>query len=211
MRKLIVFDLDGTLVDTTNLSRESFFGVVKNYGVDADALWPLYNKTNGLPFRERITMVMPEFISRADEILAGITASHIKNIKKMVTAYPDIVETLEKIRIKKAILTSRVGESAFQIIKDILNHPFDYILTPEMTKLHKPNPEPLLELCARFRVAPSEAIFIGDTKHDIECGKRAGVATGAVTWGYYEKKDLKKYKPDYIIEKPSEILNIIEA
>ena len=146
MRKLIVFDLDGTLVDTTNLSRESFFGVVKNYGVDADALWPLYNKTNGLPFRERITMVMPEFISRADEILAGITASHIKNIKKMVTAYPDIVETLEKIRIKKAILTSRVGESAFQIIKDILNHPFDYILTPEMTKLHKPNPEPSFHL-----------------------------------------------------------------
>ncbi|OIP25023.1 hypothetical protein AUK11_01605 [bacterium CG2_30_37_16] len=211
MRKLVVFDLDGTLVDTTRLSKESFFSVVGNYGVDVEKIWPIYNKTNGLPFWERISTVMPDLVSKVDEILADMIDLHIKNVKKLVTAYPDIIETLEKIDIKKAILTSRVGESAFQIIKEILNHSFDYILTPEMTKLHKPNPEPLLELCARFKIAPSEAIFIGDTRYDIECGKRAGVATGAVTWGYYKKKDLKKYKPDYIIEKPSEILNIIEA
>jgi HAD superfamily hydrolase (TIGR01549 family) len=210
MFKLIIFDLDGTLVDSSKLSKMTFYEVVSRFGYDPSLYWDTYRKTSGLPLEEQLRRTIPALVDKKDEYLRLYLEVHKTFIKKAVEKYLGIDEMLRKITIPKAIFTAKNGTSANVIIKDILQVDFDYISTHEMRKFHKPNPEPLLDICQRFNVKPEEALYVGDGIHDIECAKNAGVASMAITWGqYYTVEELKSLKPDYIVDKPEEILDIL--
>ena len=73
------------------------------------------------------------------------------------------------------------------------------------TKKHKPFPEPLLYALAKIHCLPSKAIYIGDEVNDIIASKKAGLSSGAVTWGMDRAEDLTSAKPDVLFTKPSEI------
>ncbi|MGH7675588.1 MAG: HAD-IA family hydrolase, partial [Gemmatimonadales bacterium] len=69
----------------------------------------------------------------------------------------------------------------------------------------KPHPEPVLKAIERLGAAADETVFIGDSRHDIECGRAAGVKTAAVLWGPFDRAHLESTEPDYWLERPEEI------
>jgi pyrophosphatase PpaX len=86
----------------------------------------------------------------------------------------------------------------------------DTIVTSDDTERHKPNPDPVLKALERLRVAPAQAIYIGDTVFDISCGRAAGVQVAAVAWGAHLPEDLRAAQPDYYFETPADLLEWVE-
>jgi len=90
-------------------------------------------------------------------------------------------------------------EDAFAVIvgADEVTHP-------------KPHPEPVLQALERLRAPATDTVFIGDSRHDIECGRAAGVKTAAVLWGPFDRAYLADAQPDYWLERPED-LSILTA
>jgi pyrophosphatase PpaX len=69
----------------------------------------------------------------------------------------------------------------------------------------KPHPEPVLKALEHLRAPAPDTVFIGDSRHDIECGRAAGVQTAAVLWGPFDRSHLADLCPDYWLERPEDI------
>jgi pyrophosphatase PpaX len=69
----------------------------------------------------------------------------------------------------------------------------------------KPHPEPVLRALALLGSDPARAVFIGDSRHDIECGRAAGVRTAAVLWGPFDRAHLDDLRPDYWLAIPADL------
>lgn len=82
---------------------------------------------------------------------------------------------------------------------------FDVIVGSDEVTHPKPHPEPVALALWRLGVTPESAVFIGDARHDMECGRAAGVTTAAVLWGPFGRKDLEDLKPDYWLETPTDL------
>jgi pyrophosphatase PpaX len=209
MIKLVAFDLDGTLVNTAELSRVGFFEAAKELGFDPSVYCDAYAKTSGLPFEQRLKQTMPFILPKKDELKKAMIISQLNNVS-IVKPYDGVQEMLKEINCKTAIITSRVWLMANKIIKESLGIEFDYILTPELTDKHKPSPEPIFYLANKFGILPSEIAIIGDSAYDIECGLKAGSIAIGAGWGFSSKKDLLDHKPHYIAKSPLEILSILK-
>ena len=69
----------------------------------------------------------------------------------------------------------------------------------------KPHPEPVLKALNLLGAPPEETVFVGDSRHDIECGRAAGVKTAAVLWGPFARAHLEDLAPDYWLERPEDL------
>jgi len=74
----------------------------------------------------------------------------------------------------------------------------------------KPHPEPVLKALELLGAPASQAVFIGDSRHDMESGRAAGVKTAAVLWGPFNRSDLEDLAPDYWLEKPAELAHLYD-
>src|SRR3989442_14903093 len=72
----------------------------------------------------------------------------------------------------------------------------------------KPPPEPVLKALEQLRVPAPDAVFIGDSRHDIECGRAAGVKTAAALWGPFDRSHLADLEPDYWLQRPEDIRSL---
>jgi pyrophosphatase PpaX len=87
---------------------------------------------------------------------------------------------------------------------------FDVIIAADDVANHKPHPEPLLKALEKFDALPHEAIYVGDSIHDIAAGRAAQIATAAAAWGPFPRTELEELKPDYLLDEPRELLNFLK-
>src|SRR5207245_9931817 len=87
---------------------------------------------------------------------------------------------------------------------------FAVIVGPDQVTHPKPHPQPVLQALERLRAPATDRVFIGDSRHDIECGRAAGVKTAAVLWGPFDRAYLADAQPDYWLERPED-LSILTA
>lgn len=122
--------------------------------------------------------------------------------------YPGIIDLICKFKDKKVnmvILSSDPTERLLSEIKDFnLEGKFDYIIS----NIHDKADE-IYNLISKSNFKAEETAFVGDTNHEIEVGKLAGVKTIAVTWGFYPENRLKVLNPDYLVHNLKELENII--
>lgn len=187
--KLIIFDLDGTLVDSivdiTNALNES----VRELGIPPFSIGAV---------REMVGSGVSSLVERA----LGDERRHLKEttVQRLVDyyaahtvddtrVYPGVRDVLEQLsRFKRCVLTNKRQSLAIKTLEGLnLTHSIDEILGSANGYKKKPSPEPVNALLARFNVHPEEAVIVGDSEVDIRAGKSAGVHTIAVTWGYRER------------------------
>ena len=113
---------------------------------------------------------------------------------------------------KTGLVTSRLANTTFLGLNKYNLAPcFDCIVTADDTGKHKPDPEPVRIALSRLDARPEEALMLGDTKFDMECGKNAGVKTVMVAWSMAatEEERMGANGPDAVIQKPEELMALL--
>ncbi|KMT23279.1 pyrophosphatase PpaX [Clostridium cylindrosporum] len=209
MVKAVLFDLDGTLLDTNNLIMESFKHTYRKH-LDFNVEEKEIIKNFGEPL---ITTLNRYSKDNIDEMLDTYRRFNYDNHDAMTSIMEGAKETLESLinkGIKLGVVTSKREVMARKglVLFDIEKY-FDTVITPELTDKHKPNPEPIYEACRNLKIKPNESIMVGDSSFDILCGKNAGAKTCLVNYTLLDKIEINKYKPDYKVDKLNDILEII--
>ena len=217
MKKLAIFDLDGTLLNTIKDLGESV-----NYALDRNgfhthsvASYP-YFVGNGV--RRLIERSLPEDARKK----ASVVEAMLKDFKQYynehntdrTVPYDGIRETLEQLSsngVQLAVASNKYQEATVKII----NHYFPDIPWVAVQGQQdgipvKPDPSIVFMILAQTQFAKHETIYIGDSGIDMETARRACIDSVGVTWGFRPVKELKEYHANVIINKPQDIVPIVE-
>jgi phosphoglycolate phosphatase len=208
---LILFDFDGTLVDTSqdllkavNYTRKqlqlgplTFDQAKKHIGIGQSYL--VDNVTADAPQRD------------LDAILKIFRDYYSQHMHDHSAFYPGIIELLPKIKEHKLGIVSNKYSYYIKDILPKLNCPiiFDIIIGPDSLPARKPDPAPLIHASKALNIPLAQTIMIGDSHYDIQAGKAAGVKTIGVTYGFSSPEEICIEAPDYIVDAPNKILDII--
>jgi phosphoglycolate phosphatase len=190
--RLVIFDLDGTLVDTARDITAALNHAIKPYAAKA------------LSVSETIELIGEGTARLIENALGEANAAHkagvIERFLKYYSEhlldysrpYPHVRETLEGLKgIKKAVVSNKTeGLSRRLLIELGLFSYFEMVVGEETLNEKKPSPEPMLYVLRNSGISVDEAIAVGDSNYDIEAGKAAGIWTVAVTYGYRPKETL---------------------
>ncbi len=204
----ILFDLDGTLLDSRELIFQSFFNTLLKYDISLSRE-EIFLRIQGLRLSECYQLLASQYdaeeLSRSHREIENQFLHLSKpfgNVKETLTA-------LSQSILKKAVITNRGGPSVIKTLElaDILHH-FQAIITIDDVANGKPHPEPIWKALSMLNVSAARTVMVGDTDVDIIVGKEAGVITIGVTYGLHGK-DIEKNNPDFLVHDIREILLII--
>lgn len=205
----ILFDLDGTLIDTNELIIASFTHTVEKFG-DRPYTREEILDFIGPPLVDSLTLVNP---NKIDDMVTAYREHNYANHEKYVKAYPDVVETIKKLKTKgykMGIVTTKIHHTAELGLKIAgMEGIFDVIIGLDDVENAKPHPEPVLTAIDQLKANPMTTLMVGDNYHDIEAGQNAGVQTAGVAWAIKGRESLEKYRPDYMLENISDLFEII--
>lgn len=213
--KAVIFDLDGTLLDTIGDLSASMNHTLKVSGfperVPSHHSWAI---GNGL--RKYIERCLPQD-AVCDELLdkmSVIFSEHYNTHSSVKTVpYDGICELLSFLN-KNNIIVNILSNKRDGFVKELALHYFsdyDFVcVNGELPNIaRKPDPEAALLIAENCNIDPSNILFIGDSIYDVQTGKNAGMKTLAVTWGYQPEDKLAAEKPDFIAHTPKDIIKYI--
>lgn len=207
----VIFDVDGTLIDSVPFIVETFqHAFLKTLGRIEDE--DLIKSGIGMPLETVFNHQYPE---QSSELMAAYLDYNLKNLRNGIGVFlgvPQMLAALKARRIPLAIVTSKRMIALRPSLEDFdLHGYFDLIITKEDTKLHKPNPEPLFAAMERLNLSkPGRVLYVGDSIHDLECAVRAGCQPVMVEWTRMPKHPLKQAHPAVWINRPDELISFLE-
>jgi pyrophosphatase PpaX len=206
----VLFDLDGTLIDSGEIILASFRYATKTVlerEIPDDVLAAAVGGSN---IHEQMRAFDAE---RVDE-LVRVYREHNEPLHEELVAFEGIEHVLGRLqgeRRRLGIVTAkrrRTVDLAFAILP--LDRYFEAVVTSEATEHHKPHPEPVLRALELLGSSPGEAAFVGDSPFDMGAGKAAGVFTVAVSWGkLHPVERLLEAGADAVVHKPSELADVL--
>lgn len=213
MIKLLIFDLDGTLVDTSRDIADAI-----NYAVEPFGVKPLSIEKVKSIVGSGITNLLGNLIliSKKDSSQKTVNnavnrfleyySAHLLDNTKL---YPQVKETLSKLgNYKKAVISNKREILSKGVLRGLgLLGFFDVILGSDSVSERKPSPVPVLEVLKRLNMQKNETVMIGDSNFDVEAGHAAGIKAVAVTYGYRSREVLKE--ADFMIDSFGEILTLL--
>lgn len=206
-----LFDLDGTLINTIDLIIDCFHHSLHYAGGVKITREEICSHV-GLPLKEQFKIYLGHLKDvDYEEVMQKHLDYQLKHWPGKVFVYKGVTEVLDKLKkneCRLAVVTSRRIKTAELYMKALgLYDYFEYLITPELTPTHKPNPEPAFYAIRQLQVSPQETLFIGDSTFDIECGHRAGLATAFAQWGGHNHGAFT-HQPTYILSEPKDIFKI---
>lgn len=211
MIKCVLFDLDGTLIQTTDI-------IIDTFKVTFEKFLPHVKLTD-----EDYTNMLGHTLfqtfgyhtssdEQVDEMVKFYRKYSNDLIEVELKSYPNAQEVLEYLKKKKitvGVVTSKMREVATHHLEitDLLPH-IDGIVGYEDVKNHKPSAEPILHALDLFHAKPEQTIYIGDHENDIISAKKAGILTCAVTYSL-RLKEMLSYQPDYVVDELTHIKDLI--
>jgi pyrophosphatase PpaX len=207
----IFFDLDGTLLDSIRLIIDSYHHALETHGIPArsDDHWLA---GIGTPLRVQFRDWAhdgPLF----EALIETYRDFNITNHDSRVRAYPgaiDLVREVKRRGYRTGLVTSKQRTGAERGLRFMqLEQSMDVIVAADDVVNPKPHPEPLLAAAARLDVDPRAAIYVGDSVHDMESGRGAGMRTAAALWGPFRREDLARSAPDHWLEQPADLLGVL--
>ena len=211
MKKLVIFDFDGVIMDNLPVLFRVYDVICERLGVRKLKSQKEIVENNHGDWKEfyRYLKIKEKDFDKADEIFKEI---YIK-LEKEISIFYGMKEIIEKLakKFKLVIASTNLRQNIEAGLKrNNLFNEFDLIFDGEDVENHKPSPEQLIKCMSKLKVTPEETIYIGDTFGDIIAAKNAGVEIIAVTWGWRNWLDLKKLNPNFIANKPEDLLKLIK-
>ena len=211
--KSVIFDMDGTLLDTLDIISRTNNRILQLHGFPAHTLEE-YKGFVGDGMRMLLRRALPEGTSEdvISTLLPEVLDLYHEEGVGTIPPFSGIREMLSELvkrGIKISILTNKEHKYALLNAETILGEfSFDAILGERPGKPLKPAPDGIFEIAAITKVPLSQTVYAGDMKADILTAKNAGVISVGCLWGFGRKEDLTALGADFLISKPSEILNI---
>ncbi|MDE7153793.1 MAG: HAD family hydrolase [Muribaculaceae bacterium] len=215
MKSLVIFDLDGTLLNTiADLGEAANHALARaGYPVHALSSYP-YFVGNGV--RKLLERVLPED-ARTDEIINRLHGyfteyydNHMTDRTKPYTGIPELLGQLRQRDIQVAVASNKYDSA----VKKLIHHFFPEIewaavegQKPDVPV--KPDPSIVFEILSKVSVPKSKVLYVGDSGVDMETARRACVTSCGVTWGFRPESELKKHYAENIVHEPSEILDLV--
>lgn len=197
--RAVVFDLDGTIVDSVELIVLSFQHAAREVlGREMTREESIANV--GRPLREQMHMLSPE---RADELVAAYREFNHREHDRMLKLYDGILQllhSLELAEVKLGLVTSKsryTTQMAFDLCG--IESYFDTSICADESPRNKPSPDPILLCLEQLGVPPAEAAYVGDAPADMQAAHAAGVHAVGVTWGVFSAEALEVEKPDTVV------------
>lgn len=205
----ILFDLDGTLIDTNQLIISSFLHTLEKY-------YPgKYQREDVLPFigpslKTTFEGLDPDL---AEEMIQEYRNYNLANHDLLVREFAGVLDTVKILKekdYKLGIVTTKLHHTVLKGLKlTKLDAFFDVIVALDHVSKEKPDPEPVFKALEQLKSTPGEALMVGDNYHDILAGKNAGTKTAGVAWSVKGRDFLAKYSPDYILENMDDLITIL--
>lgn len=211
--RTVLFDLDGTLIDSVDLIIDSYQHTFRVHGV------PILSREEilagmGTPLR----VVFGNITGDSDQVTEWIATYREYNLShhdEQVTAYPGAVEMVRKIReggLRLGLVTSKNRAGAQRGLSLVgLGDVMEIIIGADDVVQAKPHPEPVERALAGLGMPAGTALFVGDSQHDIHSGRGAGAWTAGVTWGPFDRAHLELAAPDFYCETPEDLLRILDV
>lgn len=206
----VLLDLDGTVIDTVDLIRESHRHAVGTVlGVDLPD--EVLTAHVGRPLIDQMREFSPE---RADEMLHVFREWNHANTGRLIAEYEGMDAVLTRLRgagCRLAIVTSKSHPTvalAFDAIPG-LEATFEAVIAMEDSTHHKPHPEPLLVALARMDADPADTCYVGDAPFDIRAAHAAGLSAIGVTWGFFTPQALLAEGPDHVVDTPAALADLL--
>ncbi|WP_404454235.1 pyrophosphatase PpaX [Virgibacillus necropolis] len=204
----ILFDLDGTLIDTNELIIASFLHTFEHYKL------PITREETlafiGPSLKDTFDHVDP---IKSDEMIQVYRDHNLHHHDNYVEAYPFVVETLKQLKesgVKLGIVTTKMSTGANMGLKLVgIESLFDTVITLDDVSHAKPHPEPIIKAMKNLGADASSTLMVGDNFHDIEAGQNAGVQTAGVAWTIKGKETLAKLNPTYMLEDMRDLYTIV--
>ena len=206
---VVLFDLDGTVIDTVELIRASHAHAVREVlGVelpDEELMAGI-----GTPLRAQMEVFSAE---RADDLFHAYRVWNHANTARLIRRYDgvdDVLVELEQEGARLGIVTSKMRD-AVDLAWAALPPPivWDCVITADDSALHKPHPAPIEAALAALGAMPADAVYVGDSPFDLQAAHAAGCAAVGVAWGAFRADVLAAEDPVAVAATPAELLQVL--
>jgi pyrophosphatase PpaX len=206
----VLFDLDGTLIDSVELILRSYRHTLRIHrGYEPpDHIW-LSGLGTPLAVQFRRFSDDPAEIEAMVATYRAYNLAHHDALVRPYDGVPEAVRALKARGKRLGLVTSKTRSGALRGLEvAALGDVFDVVVGADEVANPKPHPEPVLTALARLGASAAAAVFVGDSRHDIACGRAAGVRTAAVLWGPFDRAHLEGLGPDYWLERPGDLAGL---
>ncbi|MFZ3576933.1 pyrophosphatase PpaX [Virgibacillus sp. DJP39] len=204
----ILFDLDGTLIDTNELIIASFLHTFEHYKlpITRDEILPFIGPSLKDTFDQIETI-------DTEEMIQTYRDHNLHHHDNYVEAYPYVVETLKQLKekgFKLGVVTTKMRTGVNMGLKLVgLEDLFDTVITLDDVTHAKPHPEPIIKAIKELGANASSTLMVGDNFHDIEAGQNAGVRTAGVAWSIKGRDTLQRLNPTHMLEDIRDLYTIV--
>jgi phosphoglycolate phosphatase len=211
----VIFDLDGTLVDTLADIADALNHVLEARGLPGHGL-PDYRRMIGAGVELLIERAVPASEHRhSAAIIVEYRARYAQHMLDRSTPYPGIADLLAQLRargVPLSVLSNKPDPATRQMIATLFPEvPFVDVVGQRPGRPRKPDPSVALELAARMKVSPERCTFVGDTDFDMQTACAAGMFAVGVTWGFRDGAELLQHGARALIDRPAELLELASA
>jgi pyrophosphatase PpaX len=208
----VLFDLDGTLIDSIRLILDSYHHTLATHGIPprTDDHWL---RGVGTPLSVQFAEWRDD-VGKLEAMVATYREYNLTHHDQMVTVYPGVVAALEAIRAagrRTGLVTSKNRQGAMRGLTLVrLEAMMDVLVCADEVTNPKPHPEPVEKAVALLGADPDSTVYVGDSIHDMVSGRAAGVRTAAALWGPFGREHLELASPDYWVETPADLVRLLD-
>ena len=214
MTKLVIFDLDGTLLDSLEDLADSCNYLLRKYGFPEHPL-DSYRYFVGDGIHKLVERILPEDKRQADfveQVFQEMVAYYDIHKADKTMPYHGIVETLEVLQ-RKGVMLAVASNKVNKAMMPLMEHYFPTISFAAVLGQRegipvKPHPQIVFDILKMAGVSAEEALYVGDTGVDMDTAHRAGLKAVGALWGYRDRQELAEHQAEYIIAQPMELFEL---
>lgn len=214
MIKAVIFDLDGTLLNTIDdLANACNYSLtIQGFPTHETEKYKTFVGSGVYKLMERILPIDKRNKDIMDKTLGYFEEYYEQHMVDMTKPYENILETLQKLKtreVKLAVVSNKAHQFTLEVVNKFFGNTFEIVYGKREGYPIKPNPLSVEEVLFKLEITKEECLYVGDSDIDIETAKNAGVKSVGVIWGFRGKGELEKAGADYLINNPDELLEIL--
>lgn len=215
---LIIFDLDGTLLNTIDDLGEACNHALCAFGFPMHAIEE-YPRLVGNGVNKLILRALPEayrdeeLVLRLREVFIPYYNTHNRVHTRPYEGIPELLRSLREAGHQLAVASNKYHEATSAIVEHYFPGLFDVVLGEREGVERKPNPQIVYDICEALdiHVTDHQILYIGDSLVDIETARNASLPVIACSWGFVQQESLMAAQPDFLAQRPADILSIIST